>query len=448
MHYDAKTGKLKCDYCDSVFSLEEIKKLYAEKNEQAAQNAAAADAKPEKEEEWSDQTEGMKGYSCPSCGAELVCNESTAAASCPYCGNPTIMPGQFSMKKPNYVIPFKVEKKEAKAKLQEYYRGKRFLPKSFADENHVEEIQGVYVPFWMFTERVQGDMSFEGIKQQTRRSGQYEITRKDYFDVRRKGLVSFEKIPVDAAKSMPDDLMDSIEPFNYEDLKPFEMEYLPGYLANKYDVETSECESRAKQRAENSTAELLRQSVQGYNTVNEKNRNIQAHNVKTEYGMLPVWLLSSKWQDQNFLFAINGQTGRMTGDLPSDPKKIAAWFAGITAITALIVMAVLFLMGDFDAADAAISIVMGAIISALVCLGMQKQMKPVARKTTAAGYVKQNEDGSSSPVKFSIRDDAFVRTVEEKRLIENRQTANDHPGVAAGGPGMNGGQGRRPGPRH
>ena len=82
---------------------------------------------------WSEaEAEGLNSYSCPTCGAELVCDETTAATSCPYCGNPTVLGGKLSGKlKPEYILPFKLDKKTAIAQLTRYYKGKAFLSKAF-----------------------------------------------------------------------------------------------------------------------------------------------------------------------------------------------------------------------------------------------------------------------------------------------------------------------------
>ncbi len=176
MHFDADTGKVKCDYCDSLFTIDEVKRYYEERNKKAkaaageAGNASAsaqelgADA-PNVEtaagSEWSKGAD-LKVYHCGNCGAELIADASTAATTCPYCGNPTVIPGQFSMgRRPDYIIPFAAKKETAIEKLKEYYKGKLLLPKSFTEGNHLQEIKGVYVPYWLFGGSVDADMSFE-----------------------------------------------------------------------------------------------------------------------------------------------------------------------------------------------------------------------------------------------------------------------------------------------
>lgn len=361
LHFQAESGKLACEFCGSVFPVGEIEKLYAEKEAQATEEKAKVDAQQEEarqeaqnaEEEgwdlsglnsdWGADADSMRAYNCPSCGAELICEETTAATACPYCGNPSIVPGQFSgMLKPDYVIPFKLTKDAAIAKLKEHYKGRPLLPDGFKEENHLQEIRGVYVPFWLFDGEAEGSASFQATRTFTRRSGDYQITRTDHFNVYREGSVAFARIPVDGSKKMPDDYMDSIEPFDYGALETFSTAYLPGYFADKYDVSAEESSKRADGRAEATLGDCLRESVRGYTGVIERGKKIRLHRGAVRYALLPVWILNTKWENQDYLFAMNGQTGKFVGKLPTDKKKARKFFAlayGIAAlITALIVL--------------------------------------------------------------------------------------------------------------
>ena len=283
LHFVGASGKLECEYCGASYDVAEIEALYAEKEERAAAAQQAAEEKASKKKEasadggdwdtsgfsddWGEEGAHMKAYSCPSCGAELICDESTAATSCPYCGNPTVVPGQFSGQlKPDFIIPFKLSREDAIKALREHYKGKILLPKTFTNENHVQEIRGVYVPFWMFDGKAMGDARYEATRSHSYTSGDYEITKTEHFDIYRAGSVTFEKVPVDASSKMPDDHMDSIEPYDYKGLKSFSTAYLPGFLADKYDVSVEESRERADQRCEGTLEAALRGSVKGYDT--------------------------------------------------------------------------------------------------------------------------------------------------------------------------------------
>ena len=345
LKYAGDSGRLECEYCGSSFSVQEIEALFEKKEEAAIQ--ATADAAAEEAAELEDQNdsdgeyetsgdywdlagEGLKAYNCPSCGAELILDETTAATACPYCGNPSIIPGVFSQTlRPDFILPFKLDKEDAIRALKNYYKGKKLLPKAFAEKNHIQEIKGVYVPFWLFDGQTDVDMQLRGTKVYTHISGDFQYTTTEYYRVRRAGTVDFSMIPVDASSKMPDNHMDAVEPFDYRDLVDFSTAYLPGYMANKYDVSVEECAKRADERAINSAVSMIEQTAAGYASCVPESKHVNVHRGAVKYALLPVWMLSTKWRDQNYLFAMNGQTGKLIGDLPVDMGRFWGWFAKI-----------------------------------------------------------------------------------------------------------------------
>ncbi len=361
LHFVGSSGKLECDYCGSTYEVSEIEALQAaaeqkaeaafqaaeEKKEEAQQQAAADEGWDLSglSSDWGADTAQMRVYNCPSCGAELICEETTAATSCPYCGNATIVPGQFSgIMKPDYVIPFKLDKEAAKAALLQHYKGKPFLPKEFTEQNHIEEIRGIYIPFWLFDGVAEADLQFEATRSFVHRQGNYQVTTTEHYNVLRSGSVAFDKVPVDASNSIPDAHMDSIEPFDYSDLKPFSTAYLPGFLADKYDVAAEDCAERADRRCETTVVNTLSSTVMGYETCIPMRQDVRLHRGQVHYALLPVWLLNTKFNGGNFLFAMNGQTGKLVGDLPISWKKFWLRFAAIAAPIAAVMAAIVFLL--------------------------------------------------------------------------------------------------------
>lgn len=351
LHFSSETGKLECEYCGNSFSAEEIDTLYAQKNEKAAQEQQKQEVQAEAEpgwdlsgvgKEWGNEADGVRVYNCPSCGAELICDDTTAATACPYCDNPTIIPGQLGgALKPDYIIPFRLDKKNAIAALKKHYRKRPLLPKAFQTANHLEEIKGVYVPFWLFDGAAKGRMVFDATRSRVYQEGNYEVTETQHYKVVREGNITFEHIPVDGSKKMPDDYMDSLEPFDYSRMVDFSTAYLPGYLADKYDVSAQESCERADQRASSTLSASLERTVTGYEHVSVQQESIHLQRNKVKYALLPVWLLRTKWEGSDYLFAMNGQTGKLVGDLPIDKEKKRLAFWGCYAVFFLILAVLL-----------------------------------------------------------------------------------------------------------
>ena len=358
LRFEGSIGKLKCEYCGSTFAVQDIEALYADPVEQAQQASAQGTAQAETQQtaegnwnwdavssDWGPEAAGMKVYSCPSCGAELICDATTAATSCPYCGNPSIVPSQFrGMLKPDFILPFKLDKQAAMTALRNYYRGKRLLPKAFADQNHIQEVKGIYVPFWLFDGKTDANVDYKATRVHSHIRGDRRVTVTEHYAIHRAGSVSFSRIPVDASTKMPDALMDAIEPFDYSELKPFSMAYMPGFLADKYDVEADTCEERADTRASHTTENIIDGTVGGYSSCIPVNKRIQLRRGTVKYALLPVWMLSTQWNGQNFIFAMNGQTGKFIGDLPVSMGRYWSLFASIAAPLAAVLALLMYFL--------------------------------------------------------------------------------------------------------
>lgn len=424
LQFSPDSGKLECEYCGSSFTVAEVEEFYAAKNEKA--EAAAEAAQPVEETAdsgWGTDAAHMRAYLCPSCGAELICDDTTAATACPYCGNPSVVPGQFrDERKPDYVIPFRVDKDAAMTALRNHYRGKPLLPKAFAAENHIQEIKGVYVPFWLFDGQASANVTFEATRSRTVMTPNERIVTTEHYRVHRSGTVQFERVPVDGSTKMPDEHMDAIEPYDYHELEPFSMGYLPGFLAECYDVSAQDSATRADERCRNSAVAAMQSDVHGYDTCSVRQANVELSRDKAKYALMPVWLLSTKWQEKNYLFAMNGQTGRLVGDLPISKGKLAAWFAGLFAVFAL--------LGSF-LFEVEAALLGGAFIAVFACAVMAGMMKTARRQTDAHAYI------SATGTRITGRSDRFLHRTVQRYPIQNN---NSRPG-----PGQRPPVGRGPG---
>ena len=394
LEYAAGTSKLHCPYCESDFEIDELKSKEKESSVEENQDG-----------------ENLVEISCTACGAKIVCQPTTAATSCPYCNNTAVVTTQFKGElKPDYIIPFAIKKERAVSLLKEFYKGKPLLPKTFTSENSLQEVKGVYVPFYFFDGTADGYAIFKSEKHITHQNSRETVKVTRHYDCIREGSMDFKMVPVDASKQMDNDLMDSLEPFDYDGLKPFSTGFLPGYLA---DIRDEDGEDLAK-RAANRTTESLRQAfystVVGYDSVSLSAGNATFSSTGQHYGLLPVYLLNTKWQDKMFSFAINGQTGKTIGTLPiSAAKSVARFFKGFfisAAIEALIVfLGIKFGDWSFDS-DEAMMMLAGcsflSLIIAITSLSIARAaMKTVSSAKDATCYV-------SDRLKLRKKNDMFI----------------------------------------
>ena len=342
IEFDSNLQKMKCPYCSSEFEMADLQ-AYSDALNSRLEDNMQWDATAGSE--WQPgETEGMRVYTCNTCGGEIVGDETIGATECPFCGNPVVVTGQFAgVLKPDLVIPFKLDKKAAMEALKKHYGGKRLLPKTFKDENRVKEVKGLYVPVWLFNADAQGHVLYKASRVRTWSDSRYRYTETSYFNVIRAGGIGFENVPVDGSTKMDDALMESIEPFDISDAVDFQTAYLAGYLADKYDVDAENSIQRANMRIKQSTEDAFRTTVQGYTSVTPISTNISLQNGTAKYALYPVWILNTQWNGQNYTFAMNGQTGKLAGDLPLDKSAYRKWLFGLTGIISAAVFGLSYL---------------------------------------------------------------------------------------------------------
>ena len=304
--FNPETQRWDCEYCGASYSLIDL-------NES-----------DNKTQERKQKSYELNCYHCPDCGAEVVADDTTTATFCVYCGNTNIiknkLKGEFL---PSKIIPFQTTKEQAIEAFKQVKKGKIFAPKAFNSEENIQKITGVYIPFWIYDCDTDGEVNFDARKIKSWTMGDYHYTKTDYYIINRSGNMKFDNVPVDGSSKFDDDTMDSIEPFDYKGLKDFDMSYLSGFLSENYDVSKEYAATRMKQRVENTTINELKSTVGYYNSITIKNADVKVDIKETEYMLLPVWMLNIKFKDKLYLFAMNGQTGKMVGNVPVDNGKLA-----------------------------------------------------------------------------------------------------------------------------
>ncbi|MBQ6533063.1 MAG: hypothetical protein IJI33_08670 [Solobacterium sp.] len=342
LEFDSTVQKLRCPYCRSTYTIEELDAQDIENNaDEPISLEWDAGTSVWKEEE----IDAMAEYVCRSCGGTIVTDRTTSATSCPFCGNPVVMNDQVSgMLRPDLVIPFKLDKEAAKAGLRRHLSDKKLLPRVFTEENHIDEIKGVYVPFWLFDADVRADMRYRATRVRSWTEGDYNVTETSYYSVYRGGTLSFSAVPVDGSRKMDDILMEAIEPFDVSAAVPFSTAYLAGYYADKYDVSDEETFGRANERIKVSTMSTFDSTVVGYSGVTPQGVSIGLNRGTAQYALYPVWLLNTSWQGQQYTFAMNGQTGKFVGDLPVDNGRYWIMALRNTGIVALILLIIMMLV--------------------------------------------------------------------------------------------------------
>lgn len=419
--FDATKKKIKCEFCDSEFApsvIEDENEVKPSKHVDSRIDSEYIEGE-KADEYWMKLQAKTAGYSCPSCGGAIIATENSAALFCPYCGNPAIIEtavsGEFL---PDYIIPFSKTKDNARDAYKKFVAKYKFMPKDFKESHDPEKISGIYVPYHLMSCSVAASATYSGETKETWTSGDYEYTKTNYYQHKRAGSMSFEKVPSDASASVDDAYMESIEPFNYAKIEPFKAVYLSGYLADKYDQTAEECSARLDTRVKGTITKELKQSVtsRGYTNVSVESHSELISDRTYSYALFPLWLLRTKYKDKFYYFAMNGQTGKVAGKLPTDGKKINL-VSFLYSLLGILIGIGVFLFAD---AEPKLKIVYGLIaflISALIIFFVARgriyaKSSNVASRTDADYY-------ETAPVSLVVDEDIYLRSHTTSRRIRN-----------------------------
>ena len=350
LEYDIGKAAFTCAYCDTTLSQRDVEQIYPEDGggsppptpaavqpEQPERGGTAFEDEAPTAEESAEFAEYNALYNCPSCGSAIVTDSETAASKCFYCHSPVVLAGKLSGEyRPSKIITFKKDKTAALEALRRFCSGRRFLPKAFQQESTLNEIMAIYIPYWAADCKTSGGIAVKAEKIRTWTSGNYRHTETKYFDVVRSGTMEFDHVPADASEKADDVLTENIEPYDFSSLEPFKMSYLSGFLAEKYTVSKEQVLPVIKKRAVRSAIEVMQNDIVGYDRVTVTSNNININECRWEHLLLPVWFLSYKFKDKMYKFAMNGQTGKVAGDLPIDVARLVLYCLKVLLITLLI----------------------------------------------------------------------------------------------------------------
>ena len=245
---------------------------------------------------------------CNSCGATLIADENTMSTMCPFCGSPALITRRMTREfKPDYIIPFKIDKDQAKTIAKNWLNTRSYVPWGFKNKCRLTNMTALYVPFWLLDCVVHSEQGGTG-----KIGGRaLEVNAKMAYHV--KG------VPFDASVKIANKLMEAIEPYDYKDMVRFESKYLQGFYADKYDQVPTDITNRIVRRIDKFSRDeigLISHRYQEFEVRSEKNLTWMS-DASVKYCLLPVWFMTVEFEGSTYQFAINGQTGEASGQVPT-----------------------------------------------------------------------------------------------------------------------------------
>lgn len=329
MVFEEGTDNMHCPYCGTNVSVEQAR----QEADESGETEQKQNEREEQVKENNGEDDKIHSYHCPNCGAQMITDENTAATFCSFCGSPTLIEERLSgILKPKYLIPFQIEREKAKEMFRSWTKKGIFTPRGFSSTNTLDKVTGMYVPYWLYDYETHVDMDAVATRVHSTRRGDTQYTYTDHYKIHRNVSAAYERVPEDASVQMPDDVMERLEPFDYDQIREFEMPYLTGFLAEKYNDDKEKLKSRVEERIRGFALNETMDTIKGYATVNVLQQDVQLKQKCEDYAMLPVWILNYKYRNKQYMLMINGQTGKMIGKLPLDYVRVGIGYGVTVAV--------------------------------------------------------------------------------------------------------------------
>ena len=349
VYFDPSTQKCHCEYCGSIIDLSEFELGEYE------------------------NTPFQQDYDecrCSSCGAALIVDKDTTITRCIYCGSNQILKNRFVGDfRPEEIIPFKLDHKQFIKIYRDFVNKRVLAPEPFRRNTLINDIKGVYVPFYIYT----FDTHTTARGQAYKRSNDHSYYK--YFETEFDLTLS---APQDASEQLSDDIMTSLEPFRLNEVQKFNPAYLNGFSAENGNETFENLEKKANIRK---IAEIKRRATKRLQGFRFEGGLIQTRYkiLNRKYVLLPVWFFTTPYDNKKYSYAVNGQTGKVVGQIPLSSFKFGALMA-LLVMVAFILTCIIFdaTDGDDDAGEI-LGIIWGAVIA--VYVGIKARYRNVKKVT-------------------------------------------------------------------
>lgn len=343
--FSPATNTMVCEFCGTTTPIERLDIPIDEYDFHAAMETLNHQKIP---------YETNKEVACQKCGATFLLQEQTLATSCPYCGTPTITEFIRDIT-PKSLVPFRITKEQAQQQFQQWAKKRWLAPRKF--HLHLENnknLQGYYLPYWTYDsyttthyQGMRGDVYYVTVTRSVMINGrptQQTVREPRIRWTPKSGTVQvgFDDITIGATKNFSRIILDAIEPWDTTTLVPFKEKYLSGFEAEEYTIALDNGFEYAKMKIDTIVRQHIRRDIGGDQ---QQINHLQTIYNNTTYKsiLLPLWATSFEWKNQEYHYAINGQTGKISGEYPYSYGKIA-----LIIITIIIAIALFGYVAEFD----------------------------------------------------------------------------------------------------
>ena len=298
---------------------------------------------PDEQRGW--QTD-RRSVQCRSCRAVMVYDPARVGQNCEFCGSPALVDYQEIKApiRPQSLLPFKITISQVRDRMRQWYAGRWFAPGALIRRALVDQVKGIYVPYWTFDAQVhcpwQAEAGYHYYVQEEFTDNQgrrqvRQVQRTRWENAQGEIDHFFDDEPVPGTRGVDRTLLRGVEPFPTGDLLPYDTAYLSGFMVEHYQVVLLDAVKESKDSMHGQLEALCAREIPG-----DTYRNLRISPVYSgetfKHVLVPVWLLTYTYGAKVYQVVANGYTGKIAGRYPKSPWKIA----GAIALVALIVLIV------------------------------------------------------------------------------------------------------------
>ena len=342
LEYDPGPGHLYCPSCGNTVPIpvDQTAVILEYPLSQAEQMAPT---------DWASPTTTV---TCSGCGTKTVVQADSGTAECPFCGSKALVRDETAVTiRPESLIPFKLDRKQAATLFQTWIAKKWFAPRAARQIRKTEKLHGVYVPYWTYDSQTDYNWSAEAgtyyyVTEWRTVTGQDGKPRRETVQVRKTswrpvfghGNRFFDDVSVNASNNDSRRHMTKLD-FAFDQLLPYRPEYILGFAAERYSVSVTEGFDMACETMREALRQDVRQSI-----VADEVRNVQVDvrfgDVRFKHLLAPIWISSYPFRSKTYRFVINGQSGKVEGTYPISPWKVLL----VVLLVAAVAVGVWFLL--------------------------------------------------------------------------------------------------------
>lgn len=341
LEFDPESGALSCSHCgdDSSAIVKDETVEISENDFFATLQNLEADSEIDEE----------VVTSCDNCGAEIVFEPNITSDLCPYCASPiSASTHSIRMIRPAALLPFKITRENAASLYDKWLKSRWFMPSAVVKEARMMPLNGIYMPHWTYDSNTatsysgsRGEYYYVTVSYTTtvngktvRRTRQERRTR--WYSV--SGFVNnrFDDVLVPASKSMPEDILRELEPWDLHSLVAYDADYIRGFREESYSKGLADGFKDAKEIMNSEIRETVKRDIGG-DLQRIDSMNVSYNDISYKHILLPVWLGAFRYRNNSFLFSVNARTGEVQGKRPYSVVKITLFVLVLVAIVAFIV---------------------------------------------------------------------------------------------------------------